>query len=120
VTDWRDYDSVYTERYMKTPQHNPEGYRKSAPRFAAANLHGKMLLLHGTMDDNVHMQNSVQFIYELQRAGKSFEMMIYPRSRHGFTDPRLNTHLRQTMFDFVMRTVAAEARPAGITARQAQ
>jgi dipeptidyl-peptidase-4 len=120
VTDWRDYDSVYTERYMKTPQHNPDGYRKTAPRFAAANLHGRMLLLHGTMDDNVHMQNSVQFIYELQRAGKSFEMMFYPRQRHGFNDARLNAHLRQTMFDFVMRTVATAARPAGITARQDQ
>src|SRR5204862_1981609 len=82
VTDWRDYDTVYTERYMKTPQHNADGYRKTAPRFAAANLHGKMLLLHGTMDDNVHMQNSVQFVYELQRADKAFEMMLYPRSRH--------------------------------------
>ncbi len=119
VTDWRDYDTVYTERYMKTPQHNADGYRNTAPRFAAANLHGKMLLLHGTMDDNVHMQNSVQFIYELQRAGKPFEMMLYPRSRHGIGDPRLNTHLRQTMFDFVMRTVAPETRPAGVTSRQA-
>jgi dipeptidyl-peptidase-4 len=72
------------------------------------------------MDDNVHMQNSVQFIYELQRANKSFEMMLYPRSRHGITDARLNHHLRQTMFDFVMRTVAPEARPIGVTARQDQ
>jgi dipeptidyl-peptidase 4 len=120
VTDWRDYDTVYTERYMKTPEHNPDGYRKSAPRFAAANLHGRMLLLHGTMDDNVHMQNTVQFAYELQRAGKSFEMMLYPKSRHGFSDPRLNTHLQQTIFDFVMRTVAPGAAPAGVTARQAQ
>ena len=78
MTDWRNYDTVYTERFMKTPQNNPDGYRRTAPRFAAANLHGRMLLLHGTMDDNVHMQNSVQFAYELQRAGKSFEMMVYP------------------------------------------
>jgi dipeptidyl aminopeptidase/acylaminoacyl peptidase len=62
-----------------------------------------MLLIHGTMDDNVHMQNSVQFAYELQRAGKPFEMMVYPKSRHALGDARLNTHLRQTMFDFVMR-----------------
>jgi dipeptidyl-peptidase 4 len=119
VTDWRDYDSVYTERYMKTPAHNPEGYRKSAPRFAAANLHGRMLLLHGSMDDNVHMQNSVQFIYELQRAGKSFEMMLYPRSRHGIADPRLNLHLQRTIFDFVMRTVMPEP-DAASTARQSR
>jgi len=66
----------------------------------------------------VHMQNSIQFIYELEQAGKSFEMMLYPKSRHGFADPRLNAHLRQTMFDFVMRTVVAEPRPTGVTARQ--
>lgn len=118
VTDWRDYDTVYTERYMKTPEHNADGYRKTAPRFAAGSLHGRMLLLHGTMDDNVHMQNSVQFIYELEQAGKSFEMMLYPKSRHGIADPRLNAHLRQTMFDFVMRTVAPDSRPSGVTARQ--
>jgi dipeptidyl-peptidase-4 len=108
VTDWRDYDTVYTERLMKLPKNNPDGYRRTAPRFAADKLHGRLLLLHGTMDDNVHVQNSVQFAYELQRAGKPFEMMVYPRSRHGVTDGRLNTHLRQLMFDFAMRAVGAE------------
>ena len=109
VTDWRNYDTVYTERYMKTPQNNPDGYRRTAPRFAAAHLHGRMLLVHGSIDDNVHQQNSEQFAYELQRAGKSFEMMVYPRSRHGITDPRLNLHFRRAMFDFVMETVGAPA-----------
>ena len=109
VTDWRDYDTIYTERLMKTPQNNPDGYRDTAPRFAADKLHGRMLLIHGTMDDNVHMQNSVQFAYELQRAGKAFEMMIYPRSRHAIADPYLNAHSRQLMFDFVMRTVGSAA-----------
>ena len=96
VTDWRDYDTVYTERLMKLPKNNPDGYRRTAPRFAADRLNARMLLIHGTMDDNVHMQNSVQFAYELQKAGKPFEMMVYPKQRHGFSDPRLNTHLRQT------------------------
>jgi dipeptidyl-peptidase-4 len=108
VTDWRDYDSVYTERLMKLPKNNPDGYRRTAPRFAADKLQGRMLLLHGTMDDNVHMQNSVQFAYELQRAGRPFEMMVYPKSRHGIGDGRLNSHLRQLMFDFTMRAVGAE------------
>jgi dipeptidyl-peptidase 4 len=107
VSDWRDYDTIYTERYMKTPEHNADGYRRAAPRFAADKLYGRMLLVHGTTDDNVHMQNSIQFAYELQRAGKSFEMMLYPRQRHSFTDARLNAHLRQMMYDFVMRTVGA-------------
>jgi len=105
VTDWRDYDSVYTERLMKLPQHNTDGYRRTAPRFAADRLNARMLLVHGTMDDNVHMQNSVQFAYELQKAGKPFEMMVYPRQRHGFSDPQLIAHLHQTMFDFVMRAI---------------
>ena len=109
VTDWRNYDSVYTERYMKTPQNNPDGYQRTAATRAAAQLHGQALLIHGTTDDNVHMQNTVQFAYELQRAGKPFEIMIYPRSRHGIGDPRLVKHLRQLMFDFTMKTVGSKS-----------
>jgi dipeptidyl-peptidase-4 len=109
VTDWRDYDTVYTERLMKMPQNNADGYRRTAPRFAADRLNSQMLLIHGTMDDNVHMQNSIQFAYELQRAGRPFEMMVYPRQRHGFSDARLVAHLRQTMFDFVMRVIRPPA-----------
>ena len=116
VTDWRNYDTVYTERYMKIPRNNPGGYRDTAPRFAAAKLHGKMLLIHGGVDDNVHRQNSEQFAYELQRLGKPFEMMIYPRQRHGFADPRMNRHLRQLMFDFVMRTVGDATPPPAASA----
>jgi dipeptidyl-peptidase 4 len=117
VTDWRDYDSVYTERLMKLPQHNADGYQRTAPRFAADRLNAKMLLIHGTMDDNVHMQNSIQFAYELQKAGKPFEMMVYAKQRHGFSDPRLVTHLHQTMFDFVMR-VTESATPAARSSRE--
>jgi dipeptidyl-peptidase-4 len=117
VTDWRNYDTIYTERYMKTPANNPEGYRKSAPRFAAATLHGRMLLIHGGIDDNVHRQNSEQFVYELQRAGKPFELMIYPRQRHGFTDARLNTHLRALMLDFILRTVGGDPAAPGASSR---
>ncbi len=102
VSDWRDYDTIYTERFMRTPQNNPDGYRASSPRFHAADLHGALLLLHGTMDDNVHLQNTLQFTYELQKAGKRFDLMLYPRSRHGVTDPDLNTHLRRGMLDFIL------------------
>jgi dipeptidyl-peptidase-4 len=109
VSDWRDYDTIYTERLMKLPRNNPDGYRRTAPRFAADKLHGRILLIHGTMDDNVHMQNSVQFAYELQRAGKLFEFMTYAKSRHGFTDARLIKHLQQSMFDFVQRSVGSGA-----------
>ncbi len=102
VADWRDYDSIYTERYMRTPQNNSEGYKKSSPVTAAKNLHGKLLLIHGAIDDNVHLQNTVQFVYELQKAGKQFQLMVYPKSRHGVTDPLLVKHMRQMMTDFVL------------------
>ena len=105
VADWRDYDSIYTERYMGTPQNNPEGYKKSSPVNAAKNMHGKLLLIHGAIDDNVHMQNTIQFVYELQKAGKQFQLMLYPKSRHGVTDPLLLKHMRQMMLDFIVENL---------------
>src|SRR3989442_12396406 len=102
---------------MRTRQHTPGGYRRTAPRWAADALHGRMLLLHGTTDDNVHMQNSLQFAYELQKVGKPFEVMFYPKSRHAVTDSKLNKHLRQTMFDFVMRTVGTGGAAAPTASR---
>ena len=101
VTDWRDYDSIYTERVMLTPEHNPEGYQNSAPRFAAKNLHGNLLLLHGTIDDNVHLQNTIQFVYELEKAGKQFRMLLYPKSKHGVSDPALVKQMRTAMLGFL-------------------
>jgi dipeptidyl-peptidase-4 len=103
VTDWRAYDTVYTERYMGLPEDNAKGYRRSAPRWAAADLHGALLLLHGTIDDNVHAANTLQFAHELQKAQKPFEMMLYPKSRHGITDPELVKHMRRLMVDFIDR-----------------
>jgi dipeptidyl-peptidase 4 len=105
VTDWRLYDTIYTERYMAKPQNNPAGYEKSSVVKAAKNLNGKMLLIHGAIDDNVHMQNSIQFIYELQKAGKQFEFMTYPKSRHGVTDPLLVRHMREMMLKFIVENL---------------
>jgi dipeptidyl-peptidase-4 len=102
VSDWRNYDSIYTERYMLTPQNNPEGYKKSSPVNFAKDLHGKLLLIHGAIDDNVHTANTIQFVYELQKAGKEFQLMLYPKSRHGVTDPVLVKHMRQMMTDFIV------------------
>ncbi len=102
VSDWRDYDTVYTERYLGLPQDNPDGYRSSSPRFAAANLHGALLLVHGAVDDNVHVQNTMQLANELQKANKPFRLMIYPESRHGVTDPLLVRHLRGLMLDYTL------------------
>jgi dipeptidyl-peptidase-4 len=102
VSDWRNYDSIYTERYMQTPQNNPEGYKKSSPVNFAKDLHGKLLLIHGAIDDNVHVQNTVQFVYELQKTGKQFQLMLYPKSRHGVTDPLLVKHMRTMMTDYIV------------------
>jgi dipeptidyl-peptidase 4 len=100
VSDWANYDSIYTERYMLTPAHNAEGY-KDSPLSAAANLSGKLMLIHGAIDDNVHLANTIQFAYALQKAGKQFDLMLYAKSRHGVTDPLLVTHMRQMMTDFI-------------------
>jgi dipeptidyl-peptidase-4 len=105
VTDWRDYDTIYTERYLGVPQENPDGYLKSSPRFNAADLHGELLLIHDLGDENVHVQNTLQFARELQRAGKTFQMMLYPAAGHGETDPALLMHERRTMFDFTIRAL---------------
>jgi dipeptidyl-peptidase-4 len=101
VADWANYDSIYTERYMLTPAHNPEGYKES-PLSGAANLSGKLMLIHGAIDDNVHVANTIQLIYALQHAGKQFDLMLYPKSRHGVTDPLLVTHMRRMMTDFIV------------------
>ena len=100
VTDWRNYDAIYTERYMDLPQSNPDGYKSSSAVEAAGNLHGKLLLLHGERDDNVHISNTFQFAYALQKAGKPFEMMVYPKNRHGIVDPAQRYHMYQHMTDF--------------------
>jgi dipeptidyl-peptidase 4 len=105
VIDWRDYDTVYTERYLLTPQENPDGYRRSSPRWFAKDLSGRLLLLHGTFDDNVHLQNTIQFVYELQKAGKQFELMLYPKQKHGFKDKALDYHRQRVILDFVRRNL---------------
>jgi len=102
VTDWRLYDTIYTERYMDTPQNNPEGYDRSSVLKAAGELSGKLLLIHGMVDENVHLQNSAQFIEALQKAGKQFDLMIYPGNRHGVVEKAQQRHLYTLMTDFIV------------------
>jgi len=83
VTDWHLYDTIYTERYMDVPQNNLQGYDKTSVIEAARNLHGRLLVLHGAIDDNVHLENTFKLVHALQQADKEFELMIYPHSRHG-------------------------------------
>lgn len=96
VYDWRLYDSIYTERYMRTPQNNPDGYARTSCIEAAKELSGYLVLAHGTLDDNVHVQNTVQLAGALQKAGiDRFEVMVYPRSRHGLGSVEQNNHYRR-------------------------
>ena len=104
VTDWRDYDTIYTERYMNTPAENPDGYAESSVVAAAKNLHGRLLLLHGEMDDNVHMQNTMRLARSMQQANKAFEMMVYPGSRHGIR----GRHYQKLVVDFMRKTIGTE------------
>jgi dipeptidyl-peptidase-4 len=84
VVDWSLYDSHYTERFMDTPAENPEGYKSSSVFTYLDNYKGLLRIYHGTMDDNVHMQNSIQLIKKLQEKKKHFEFMLYPGGRHGW------------------------------------
>ncbi|HEV2333351.1 MAG TPA: prolyl oligopeptidase family serine peptidase, partial [Gammaproteobacteria bacterium] len=97
VTDWQDYDSVYTERYMGTPQENPKGYAESSAVAAAGGLADPLLLAAGTGDDNVHWQNTLQFVQALIDAGKPYELLVYPNSTHGIAGPAARTHLFTAM-----------------------
>ncbi|HCC70532.1 MAG TPA: S9 family peptidase [Bacteroidales bacterium] len=90
VTDWRLYDNVYTERFMDTPEDNPEGYKNGSVLTYTENLKGKLYIVHGMADDNVHMQNSIWLISKLQDEGKEFDFMIYPGGRHGWGGPKAN------------------------------
>ncbi len=105
VTDWRLYDSIYTERYMDLPDNNPDGYLSSSVIEAAGALGGKLLILHGTLDDNVHIDHSLGLIEALQKAGKQFEVMFYPGSRHAVEDPHQNHHMRRLMMNFILKNL---------------
>jgi dipeptidyl-peptidase-4 len=83
VTDWRNYDTIYTERYMRTPQENPDGYRDGSCLTYAKNLQGRLLLMHGLADDNVHPSNTWQMVDAFQRENLRFDLMVFPRSKHG-------------------------------------
>ncbi|MEM1127661.1 MAG: DPP IV N-terminal domain-containing protein [Bacteroidota bacterium] len=95
VTDWRQYDTIYTERYMSTPQNNPEGYRRGAPITYADRLDEDqdLLIIHGDLDDNVHFQNAVQMAAALQAANKQFDFMVYPGRNHGIYGGITRLHL---------------------------
>lgn len=101
VTNWRYYDSVYTERFMGLPQDNPLGYDSNSPINHVDKLKGKLLIVHGTGDDNVHLQNSIEMIEKLVQANKQFDMMYYPDKNHGIYGGNTTKHLFTKLSNFV-------------------
>ncbi|HZQ24755.1 MAG TPA: DPP IV N-terminal domain-containing protein [Terriglobales bacterium] len=97
VTDWHNYDSIYTERIMGLPKSNAKAYTDSSLLKAAGKLHGSLLMVHGTSDDNVHFQNSIQMIQAFIQADQQFRLMLYPNKTHGIAGPSARTHLFQMM-----------------------
>jgi dipeptidyl-peptidase-4 len=105
VTSWRFYDNIYTERYLKTPQLNPEGYDKYSPIKVADRLKGKYLIVHGTSDDNVHYQNSIAMQEALIKANKQFSSFSYPNKAHGISGGTTSLHLFTLLTDFVLKNL---------------
>lgn len=101
VTNWRYYDSIYTERFMQTPQENPSGYDDNSPVNHAEKLTGALLLVHGSADDNVHFQNSMEMVDALVEANKDFDFFAYPDRNHGIYGGNTRLHLFNMMIDFV-------------------
>jgi dipeptidyl-peptidase 4 len=105
VTNWRYYDNIYTERFMRTPQENADGYDDNSPLNFAKKLKGKFLLVHGTADDNVHMQNSMELAEALVNANKQFEMQFYPNKNHSIYGGYTRLHLFKRMTDFILENL---------------
>ncbi|MCQ2228767.1 MAG: DPP IV N-terminal domain-containing protein [Bacteroidales bacterium] len=101
VTNWRYYDSIYTERFMRTPEENSSGYDSNSPVGLAENLHGRLFLIHGTADDNVHYQNQMEFVDALIRNGKQFDMFTYPNKNHSIYGGSTRLHLYTMMLNYV-------------------
>ena len=105
VTNWRFYDTIYTERFMRTPEENPEGYDLNSPLNYADQLDGKFLIIHGSGDDNVHVQNTMRMVDALIQADKQFEWMIYPDKNHGIFGGNTRNHLYTKMTNFIYQNL---------------
>ena len=111
MTDWKRYDSIYTERYMGTPEANPQGYEASSPLAKAAALSADLLLIHGTSDDNVHLANTLAFVAALVKAGRPYALQIHPRQLHGFLTKEDKIAVDRALVAHFERTLRPAARP---------
>jgi dipeptidyl-peptidase-4 len=105
VTNWRFYDSVYTERYMRTPNENPSGYDDNSPITHASKLRGRLFLIHGSADDNVHYQNQMEYADKLLISGKQFDMFTYPNRNHSIYGGPVRHHLYTMMIDYLQKNL---------------
>src|SRR5581483_12496943 len=105
VTDWRFYDTIYTERYMRTPTENPQGYDESSSLAYADSLRGRFLVVHGTGDDNVHFQNTVRLVERLEKANKQFDMRIYPNKTHAISGGNTTENLFGFLTEWLKRSL---------------
>ena len=108
VTSWRYYDNIYTERFMQKPQDNPEGYDNNSPINHVDKLKGNYLLIHGSADDNVHYQNTMELIEALVKADKQFDLMIYPNKNHGIYGGNTRKHVFDKITNFLIENLHPE------------
>lgn len=111
VSDWKLYDTIYTERFMRTPADNPDGYRESSAIEKAGQLEGELLVVHGTGDDNVHFQNTTQLINALQAENEQFDMMIYPNRTHSISGGNTTVHLFNKITSWLLENLANSSLP---------
>jgi len=121
VTSWRFYDNIYTERFMRTPQENPQGYDETAPLNFTDKIKGRYLIIHGTADDNVHFQNSVQMIKALVKSNIDFESAYYPNKNHGIKGTEDNTtyHVWNKITNWLYKNLRDDTAPVGNSGAQA-
>lgn len=105
VTNWRYYDNIYTERFMRTPQENASGYDQNSPINFCENLEGKYLIIHGSGDDNVHYQNTMEMVNALIKANKQFDMFIYPDRNHGIYGGNTRMHIFDQMLEYTLNNL---------------
>ncbi len=105
ITDWRFYDTAYTERYLRRPQENKRGYEENSPINLVESLQGRLFLIHGTADDNVHYQNTLEYADRLIQAGKQFDMFTYPNRNHNLRGGNVRHHLYQMKSDYIFKNL---------------
>jgi dipeptidyl-peptidase-4 len=103
VTHWKYYDNIYTERYLRRPIDNPQGYEDNSPLNFTDGIKGNYLLVHGTGDDNVHWQNSAEMINAMIKSGVRYDAEVYPNRNHGIGDRAASYHLYRRMTEFVLQ-----------------